>query len=167
MTKRMIGLWLALAAFAASAGTYTWTGASSALWSNTANWSPAPTFDNTADVIYYSTGAGNLNTALGSAAVTIRSLTFNDNADAAVFVSLNNNGGTARNLQMSADSGNASITVDASATGDFTIGTNGITTGQGSLVLQSNLDIVLESQDFRLMRLIVGPRPGLGQAARG
>jgi autotransporter-associated beta strand protein len=51
-------------------------------------------------------------------------------------------GGTARNLIMSADSGNASINVDSGATGNITLGVGtGATAGGGFMDLLSNLNI--------------------------
>jgi fibronectin-binding autotransporter adhesin len=50
--------------------------------------------------------------------------------------------GTSANLTLQAASGNASITVDADATGNFNLGYSGTGTAGGNLILGSNLDII-------------------------
>ncbi len=135
---RVTALTLLALAFAASelhAGTYTWTGAGTDKnWNTTANWDSAPTFGNTADVIFYQSGAGRLANSLG-AAITIRSLTFNGNAAADVAISLNNGGAQARALTFDTDAvgGNATITVNSGATGNFSL------TTLSSVILADNL----------------------------
>ncbi len=129
--------------FPVHAATFTWDGgfATDGRWGNGTNWvgDTVPTFDNTADIIFHTNGAGQLSTYT-QAARTIRSLTFNEFADADVTIRTTTTaaGTTAANLTFEANSGNASIIVDAgAAASSITVGTAG-----GNIVLNSNLDIV-------------------------
>ena len=73
----------------------------------------------------------------------VHSLSYGANIDSAVAVSFNYYNSTAANLTMSALSGNASITVDAGATGSISLGqAAGVGSNPGALVLASNLDVV-------------------------
>lgn len=133
-----------LAAFSASAGTFTWDGgdATSNSWGTAANWDPdgAPTFDTTADLQF-----NNLtrpNNFIG-ANRTVRSITYGSNINATFRSNFQDfSGGTSRNLTLQADAGNATITVDALASGDITLGSAGGTGSFGNPLLASNLDIV-------------------------
>lgn len=126
-----------------SAGTFTWDGgdATSNSWGTAANWDPntAPTFDNTADLVF-----NNLtrpNNFIGANRI-IRSISYGADIDSTFQSNLQDfSGGTARNLTFQADNGNASITVDAGAAADITLGSAGGTGSFGNPILLSNLEI--------------------------
>jgi fibronectin-binding autotransporter adhesin len=132
-----------------AAATYTWTNAGGAPgnWSNATNWNTTPTFNNTADVIFdrsiSSAGYGEV-TFLG-AALTVRSITFGPNLqtptgnttfDVRTFSS---SGSGAVNLTLSADSGNATITVSNNTTPLPLIRLGN--SGGGNIVLATNTDV--------------------------
>ncbi|MEX1049226.1 MAG: autotransporter-associated beta strand repeat-containing protein, partial [Akkermansiaceae bacterium] len=137
-----------------SAQTYTWdseAGNNNATrsWGNATNWvdNPSLTFTNTTDIIFAQASITN-NGAFSflGADRTIRSLTFGADllgAPGTLYdIRLHTNGtGTlgSANLTFSADSGNASITVDQSTTGvtQIRLGNN----SGGNIVLDSNLDL--------------------------
>ena len=134
----------ALGVSGAQADTYTWTGANGTNWVTGSNWLGSPTlvWSNTTDVVFYSGTGANLTTVLGDANRTIRSLTFDANADKNVFLDLKDATATARTLIFDTDvvGGNATINVDAGAAGTFLIG--GGTNGQlGTIQLNDNLVI--------------------------
>ncbi|MFM8715624.1 MAG: hypothetical protein ACKOF3_02410, partial [Spartobacteria bacterium] len=141
-----IAVLLALAASAAlapQARAQTWTGTTDGNWGTAANWGGSlPAFSTSTDIVF---GASNANTSssaspsfLGTSARTIRSLTFNASADADVFIRLTDaNGSTQRNLTLQAASGDAGLTVESGATGNYTIGSS----THGSVILGSNLTV--------------------------
>lgn len=99
----------------------TWTGATSGNFGISTNWSSAPSFTNTTDLIFNAASA-NSTTALPSflgAARTIRSITFGVDADTnlKILLATASNDGTAANLQITSN-----VTVNSGAAGNFTIG---------------------------------------------
>lgn len=126
--------------------TATWDSTSTIGWGTAANWSSdvLPSFGNGLDVQFYASGATQLNNNLGGSDRTVRSLTFDENADSSFTVYLssdNTDGGTARTLTMKTDrrgfAGNeTSILVRPGATGSFTVGS-----GLGSITLEDPLHI--------------------------
>jgi autotransporter-associated beta strand protein len=126
----------------ATAGIFTWTGASSGIWSGAGNWTGGvPAVANTSDVII----SGTVNVGgmyAGGQSYTVRSLTFDDTNDAYTSLSLSatlNPGSGSRTLTFSSDSGNATLSVAAGSTGDKII--NRVGTGTSSVILTSSLDI--------------------------
>ena len=143
--KTVLGVslaFLALAGMQASAVTNTWDGGSlvSSGWGQGANWvgDSLPTFDSTADIAFYQPGALNLPTNFLESARTVRSLTFNDDADSAAVIRLATTltGTTAANLTFDTDAvgGNAELKVTSGAAGNVLVGVAG-----GSVVLADNL----------------------------
>jgi autotransporter-associated beta strand protein len=134
----------ALAPLSASATTFTWDGgdAASNSWTAANNWNPdvAPTFDNTADLVF-----DTLTRPTGFIAnnTTVKSLAFGANVDGPFAVRLVgfSPGQVAQNLTFDADSGNATVTVDADATGNINIGLAAGDTGStyGNPILADNL----------------------------
>ncbi len=106
----------------------TWDGGGAdANWATAGNWvgDTLPTFNDTLDVTFNATAAGNLTNWLGNNR-TIRSLTFNDDADSAVNVSFTSNGSTgARTLTMGNATDGASINVLSGAAGNISLGSGG------------------------------------------
>jgi hypothetical protein len=147
-------------AFAATSGamavTYDWDGSVSGGWGAVGNWTEnTVTFGNTTDLVFYTTG-GNLDTFLGTAGRTIRSLTFNDNADSNVNIRLSTTATstTGVNLTFDTDSGDATISVAAGSDGFHTIGTGG---QLGSIVLNDNLVIDMNgSRVLQFGRIVTG-----------
>lgn len=139
---------LLAATSSAEATAYTWVGASSAAsWGSSTNWTnnAVPTFDNTADLVFPSSGVTQTNTALGNNR-TVRSLNFGAGVTSPMFVNLQDfSFGSARSLTMAADSNNASITIASNASGNITVGTNSANgtsaTNFGILVLATNLTV--------------------------
>jgi autotransporter-associated beta strand protein len=108
------------------AGTYTWTGATSGNFGVSTNWDTAPTFNNTADLIFDAASA-NSTTASPSflgAARTIRSISFGADADTDLLILLATTAAdsAAANAQMTDSTGTASMIVSAGASGNFQIG---------------------------------------------
>lgn len=127
-----------------SAASFTWDGgdATSNSWGTAANWDPntAPTFDNTADLLF--NNVTRPNNFIGANRI-VRSISYGADIDATFQSNLQDfSGGTLRNLTFQADSGNASVTVDAGATGDITIGSAGGAGTFGNPILLSNLDVI-------------------------
>ena len=132
------------APLAATATTYNWDGgdATSNSWGTAANWNPdtAPTFGTTADLVFDSVTRPN--NFIGNNR-TVRSISYGPNINATFQSNYQDfSGGTAKNLTFQADTGNATVTVDAAATGDITLGSAGGTGGFGNPILASNLDVV-------------------------
>ena len=135
---------LALSAVTASAVTNTWDGGSlvSSGWGQGSNWvgDSLPAFDSTTDIAFYQPGALNLPTNFLESARTVRTLTFNDDADSAAVMRLATTltGTTAANLTFDTDTvgGNAEFTVTSGAAGNFVVGVAG-----GNVVLADNLVI--------------------------
>ncbi len=123
-----------------SAATYTWDGDVNGDWERLENWNPngVPNFDNTADIKI--AGTVQLGQHIKNAK-TIKSIEFTSTNLGATSIGLvSTNGAQGRNLTFSADSGNSSVTVNASATGDKRIGDS--TAAQGNVILASDLDII-------------------------
>jgi fibronectin-binding autotransporter adhesin len=134
--KRMVRNWWQNVAFgiclffshhaSLHAATFTWTGATSGNFGVSTNWDTAPTFNNTADLIFDAASA-NSTTASPSflgAARTIRSITFGADADTDLLILLATTAtdSAAANAQMTDSTGTASIIVSAGASGNFQIG---------------------------------------------
>lgn len=152
---------LSLVGTSVSAVTNTWDGGSlvSAGWGQNANWvgDAAPAFDSATDLAFYQAGALNLPTNFLETARTVRSLTFNDDADNPVVIRLTTTftGTTAANLTFDTDAagGNAELTVMSGATGAHTLGLSG-----GSVVLSDNLLINHRGSGIlTISRPITGP----------
>lgn len=131
------------------AATFTWDGgnASNNIWTNGTNWvgDVAPTFDNTLDIIYGAVGADYTAFPVRiQGDRTIRSITFNDDADTHFFTNLSNNAATpaASNLTFDADTGDASITITSGAAGNFGIGDGGFGGAYGNITLSKHLNVV-------------------------
>jgi autotransporter-associated beta strand protein len=142
------------------ATTFNWDGGSttSNTWGTADNWDPnvAPIFNTTADLVF------NVLTRpdndLG-AARTIRSIAYGADIDGAFTTNLRTftPGGAAAALTMDADAGNASITVDAGATGNINLGWNGVGTAGGALTLTDTLDVTHNgSGELLISRQIAG-----------
>lgn len=141
---------LTLGAYSVSANTYTWTNSLIGKWSQTANWDPAPIFDSQADVVF-NMPFTNSNISYLGANLTVRSVTFGS-----PLASLDNNtfdvrnfqtaAATARTLTLSADSGNARITVEDNTSGlrQVRIGNN----GGGNTILASSVDVYQHDADM-------------------
>lgn len=121
-----------------------WDGGSttSGSWGNATNWvgDVAPTFGTSADLTF--NDLTRPDNDIGAARI-VRSITYGANMDSAFLTNTRTfNGGAAAQLTFQAASGNASVTVDAGATGNLTIGWNGVGTAGGAIGLGSNLDII-------------------------
>ena len=141
------------------ATTYTWVGTNSnKSWNATGNFTPAPTFNGVADLVFDSIAGSNHN-ALGANRI-VRSISYGANIDTLFETTFRADitTGTAANLSMSATSGSASINIDAGATGNITLGVGtGATAGGGSLSFDSNVDVVHNGTgEFLINRPIVG-----------
>ncbi|WP_265594500.1 autotransporter-associated beta strand repeat-containing protein [Haloferula sp. BvORR071] len=128
------------------AATYTWTGTTSGAWDTAtpANWGgTTPAFNNTADVVFNAaTPIATYNTFLGGAARTVRSINFTGAFTAPLEIRTNQNNATARMLNLTADSGSASLNVDASVGALVTIGQGTGTDNNGTVSLGSDLSVV-------------------------
>ncbi len=147
------------------AGTFTWDGGfGNASWGQANNWvgDTLPTFDNTADLIFWSATVS-ADTAI-IADRTVRSLTFNDSIDAATIVYTANGTSdtTDRVLTFEADSGNAGITVDSGAEGNITIGAT-----KGTIVLNSSLDVVHNGTGILLVNRAISGAGGITKTGTG
>jgi autotransporter-associated beta strand protein len=155
------------------AATFTWDGGDPTgnSWGTANNWTPdgAPTFNNTADLIF-----DNLTRPdhyLGNPR-TVRSITYGANIDGAFNTNfLNFNGGTAAALTMDTDvvGGNATITINADATGNISMGWNGLGgVGGGALALADNLVVTHNgSGEFLINRQITGSGFGFTKNGTG
>lgn len=120
----------------------TWQGAAgmgNEQWQQPANWNSnsAPIFDSGLDVIFHAIGAGNLTNAIGDNR-TLRSLIFNDVADANISIQLAEtvvSPATNHVLTFAAILDSATNSVSSGATGNFTVGGGGF----GSITLANNL----------------------------
>ncbi|MFM2243879.1 MAG: hypothetical protein RLZ97_2735 [Verrucomicrobiota bacterium] len=155
----------------ASAATFIWDGghATSNSWGSADNWDPnvVPTFNNQADLVF--NVLTRPNNFIGNNR-TVRSISYGPGIDD-VFQSnyQDFNGGSSRNLTMDSDSGNASITVDADATGNITLGTvTGATGTIGTMILADNLDITHNGSGLLLFnRGISGTGFGITKTGTG
>ena len=104
--KHALALAFVLCGFAgvSTGGTVTWTGASDNNWATPENWSGGLP-GSTTDVVFYAENASNLSNYL-SAATTVQSLTFSNNAINSVCISVSTNAPLKFN-------NNARVTVDA------------------------------------------------------
>jgi sialidase-1 len=127
-------------------------------WGTPANWEGDPllVFDSSLDVVFASPGAANLSHTLGGDRI-IRSLTFNANADHDVSIQLSDSAPTGCTLvfdTMTAG-GNAMITIENGATGNFSLGN-----GYGQINLN---DPVLVTHDgpglLTINRAVTGAQP--------
>jgi autotransporter-associated beta strand protein len=117
---------------------FNWVGgnATTGNWTVAGNFSPAPTFSNTANLTFNDLTRATTNEIGGGGARTVRSITFGDN----ITSSWTTNMTTGGVLTFAAASGNASLTVNSGSTGNITFnGGIGVT---GSQSLTSNLDII-------------------------
>ena len=118
-----------LSAHSASAATALWDGGgATAGWGQANNWdlNVLPVFNNQLDITYYKTGSLFLTNFLGGGR-TVRSLIFDDNADAATSIRLVDASNVAQTLTFDTDAapGSAAITVTSGAGGAITIGDTG------------------------------------------
>ena len=139
--RQLAALFAALASTASAQINLTWNGGSgtNSSWAQGANWNGvAPTFNNTTNLTFYSPGAARLSNFI-SANRTIRSLTFNDDADADVLIRFTSTGPGTDNLTLTMDGGGsgASINVTSGAAGNFTLGN----ANYGFLSLADNLTV--------------------------
>ena len=162
---------LASTASTMHAATYTWTGeGTNNSWGSGSNWSggTAPAFIDTDDLVFNTLTRGT--NSVGATNRAVRSITFGDQIDGGFVVNYNTfNGGTGVNLTMSAGSGDASITVDAGAEGNITMGTNTGWTGTFSnLVLATNLNVIHNGTGLLLFnRQIAGAGVALTKSGTG
>ena len=155
----------------ASAATFIWDGghATSNSWGSADNWDPnvVPTFNNQADLVF--NVLTRPNNFIGNNR-TVRSISYGPGIDD-VFQSnyQDFNGGSSRNLTMDSDSGSASITVDADATGNITLGTvTGATGTIGTMILADNLEITHNGSGLLLFnRGISGTGFGITKTGTG
>ncbi len=136
---------LALPSSLHAAGTFTWSGATNGGWptTGTTNWvgNSTITSDNQTDLVFNSTTNAS-GMWIGSSR-TVRSLSFGSGITSNIGVSFNFFNSTAANLTMSANTGNASVTVDAGEVGSIFLGfASGIGSNPGALILSSNLDVI-------------------------
>jgi hypothetical protein len=154
MKKLVCACCVGLLAGATHAATYTWDGegggasGANGAWSLATNWvgDVAPTFNNQADIVFYTTTS--TDPTAGSyknlrANRTVRSLTYNADADNTMSFTLSNGATGANNLTFDTDAvgGSAAVTVESGATGNHVIGgrTPQSTNIQGDIVLADNL----------------------------
>jgi arylsulfatase len=107
-------------------------------WAQGSNWvgDVVPTFGSNLDVSFHELGAANLTNRIGEYR-TMRSLSFNDNADSAINIALESSSGNARTITFDTDAvgGSAQINVSSGAGGSVLIGSTGV----GSIVLADPL----------------------------
>jgi len=144
------------------AASYTWTGAADAALTagrigTAGNWAGnVITFGNTIDLDFYQSGISQLNACVGVADRTVRSLTFNANADSNFNLQLDDNATTGKTLRLdtNAAGGNVTIAVSSGATGNITIGSSAF----GSIALSDNLVIDHKGSGIlNIVRPITGP----------
>lgn len=161
----MSGLTIMMLTATVGAATYTWTGSGgSGDWGDNNNWNTAPTFDNAADIIF--TGATQPATFL-NVARTIRSMTFDANADTPVTIKLASTagGGTLRDLILGGGGTAPSITIDADASAMHTLGGS---SADGSVTLAGNLTVTHNgTANFLINRPVSGAGFGVIKAGTG
>ncbi|HAV13741.1 MAG TPA: hypothetical protein DCX06_09685 [Opitutae bacterium] len=131
----------------AQAATHTWVPtANNGRWAvNTDYWDVAIVSGNTTDVVL-TNGTTNPalggNAASGAVSYTVRSITFDNGAfNHALHLANSFSGGTvARDLTFSADSGNATLKVNSTATGNYVI--EGNTGSASDIIMASSLDVI-------------------------
>jgi len=160
---------VAILAPSSSAQAQSWDGGGTTIsWGTADNWDPngLPAFNTTTDLVFNNLIKPDNNIG---AARTIRSITFGADMDG-VF-QINNRtfaGGASAILTLEAASGNASITVDAGATGDMRIGWIGTSTAGGATNLGSNLDITHNgSGELLFNRQLTGTGTGFTKLGTG
>jgi fibronectin-binding autotransporter adhesin len=152
------------------AATFTWDGgaAGSDSWGNLDNWNPnaVPTFNNTADISFNNLTRPNNDTG---AVRTIRSITYGADMDSDFNTNLRTfNGGASAALTLDSDAGDATITILAGATGNLSLGWNGVGTAGGALTLADNLLVTHNgSGEFLISRQISGTGFGFTKAGTG
>lgn len=116
-------------------------------WNNANNWNDNtfPAYGNTADIII--AGTANIGGQFLFSNRTIRSLTFDATNDGNTIIrtsAANNDTSNGRDLAFSSNSGNATLTVDADATGNKTIARQPSSSASdlSSIILTSSLDVV-------------------------
>lgn len=139
----------AVVAFAMSTAAHaqSWDGGSATAnsWGTPANWigDVAPTFGTTADLTFNNLTRPDNDIGANR---TVRSISFGADMDGAFTINNRNftPGGAAQQLTFQAASGNATLSIDAGATGNISIGWNGAvgSTVGGGIGLGSNLDII-------------------------
>jgi autotransporter-associated beta strand protein len=99
----------------------------------------------------------------------VRSLSYGSGINANIATSFNFYNNFGSNLTMSADTGNATITVNAGATGGITLGAaSGIGSAWGALVLASNLDVIHNgSGQLTFNRAVTGSGTGITKTGTG
>ena len=163
-----------------AAGTFTWNGVTSGSWTFAGN-ATAPTnwvgnatltSDNQTDLIFNITTKTLATSGAGSfigGNRTVRSLSYGSGITANIATSFNFFNNFASDFTMSANTGNASITVEAGATGSISLGAaSGVGNGPwGALVLGSNLDVNHNgSGQLTFNRAVTGPS-GLTKTGTG
>ena len=125
---------------AVAQSTYTWAGTTSGNWGNTSNWDTAPVFAAGNEFIFHAPGAGNLETYLGSSALTIGGLVFNSNADSATTIrtysTSSGTGGSNKILYFDNGTDPVYITVEEGAEGNIAVAPGG-----GRTVIRSDMII--------------------------
>jgi autotransporter-associated beta strand protein len=137
-------------------------------WGTAANWvgDVAPTFGTSADLVF-----NNLtrpDNDLGNPR-TVRSITYGADIDGSFISNTRTfNGGTTALLTLQAASGNATITIDADATGNITLGWNGVGTAGTSVSLGSNLEVTHNGAGvFLINRNVTGTGSGITKLGTG
>lgn len=111
-------------------------------WGNATNWvgDNLPAFNSSTDLVFDDLTRPDNN--IGASRI-VRSISYGENMDGDFLSNFRTfAGGAAATLTLQAASGNASITVDAGATGNLNLGWIGTSTAGGALILGSNLDII-------------------------
>jgi autotransporter-associated beta strand protein len=144
-TKSLTTSALLLSAVAVSslhAVTYTWDNGGVNNRMNTAdNWDTAPTFDNTADLVFSSAVVGGPGSTYGN--ITARSITYNNFITGEYSWGINRAPTFDRTFTMSADSGNASINILSGTTANIAITATERDDGiDNNLDLASNVDVI-------------------------
>jgi fibronectin-binding autotransporter adhesin len=157
----------------ASAATATWTGGDTAgSWRSADNWGGTlPTFNNTLDITFYSSGAGNLTNFIHTTS-TIRSLTFNENVDSDVIIRLTSraDGAVARGLRFQSDDPSTtspSITVESGASANIDIGGEGTEGTMGNIALSSTLAVTHNGSGLLTFSRPIGDVGGITKLGNG
>ncbi len=134
-----------LAVFAMSSSVHgqSWDGGGTTIsWGTADNWDPngVPGFTTSTDLVFNNLIKPDNN--IGNNRI-VRSISYGAAMDGAFLSNTRTfNGGAAATLTFQAAAGNATLSVDAGATGDLNLGWNGVGTVGGSIVMGSNLDII-------------------------
>lgn len=126
------------------AATFIWDGgAANNSWGAAGNWNPntAPTFDNTADIIFHEPGAARLSNFIGNSR-TIRSLSFNTNVSTGITIRTSTTDAGTTGSILTFDGGGSGATLSSDALYDNASNLNiGVTASNGSITLADNLAI--------------------------